>query len=262
MLQSKGKQHLNNENDFMVAYCVSDKGKMPQELLSSLMSINRYIKRDNIIVFYTPPRSEKNYNSFSKYANVKKVNNLTTPFKYMAGRAPSRYGEILGHMGGISSSNVFILDCDTIINKDIKELLNDDFDVAFRVAKSWKNIDKLRWQNLFHDRGKKPIPVPNKGFMIFKDDIHKKITKEIRKYMNTDIPHVSPYNYQKDQYAIALAISGYKVKLWDKYVHAYEWCNESNIDSYVLHGRKFNCFVKTLLKMQYKMRKIRHKVLV
>lgn len=33
---------------------------------------------------------------------------------------------------------------------------------------------------------------------------------------------------------IALAISDYKIKLWDKHTHAFEWLSENNIDTYVL----------------------------
>jgi hypothetical protein len=184
------------------------------------------------------------------------VENVTSPFKYIVGRAPSRYGEILGHLDEISSPNVFIFDCDTIIKKNIKELLDDDFDVAYRVATSWKNIDKEKWDTLFKVHNKTPIPVPNKGFMIFKNNIHKKIMNELMNYMNMDLPHVSPYNYQKDQYALALAISGYKIKLIDKSIHAFQWCSEDTTETYVLHGRKLNLFLKKGYKFLFK---IKHK---
>lgn len=67
---------MNNKNDFTVAYSVSDKEKMVEELVISLKSINRFIDRDNITVFYTPPYSQKNYNIFNKYAKVKQLDNM------------------------------------------------------------------------------------------------------------------------------------------------------------------------------------------
>jgi hypothetical protein len=169
---------MKNKNEFVVAYSVCDKGRMADELVSSLKSMNRFINRDNIVVFYTPPCSQHNYNIFNKYAIVKKEDNLTQPFKYMTGRPASRYGEIIGHLGDISSPNVFILDCDTIVKKDIRELLDGDFDVAYRVATAWKNIDKQKWNSLFKEYNKTPIPVPNKGFMVFKNNTHKKIIND------------------------------------------------------------------------------------
>jgi len=246
---------MKNKDDFMIVYSLCDKGKMPEELISSLRSIYRFIDREKIIVFYTPPYSQHNYNIFNKYAIVKQVDNVTLPFKYMSGRPPSRYGEIMGHLGEISSSNVFILDCDTIIKKNLQELIGGDFDVGFRIACSWNNIDKQKWEKLFKDHNKKPIPVPNKGFMVFKNNSHKKISKDFMEYMKLDLAHVSPYNYQKDQYALALAISGYKVELWDKHTHAYVWSSEENTDTYVLHGRVLNPIHKIILRIFFKIKK-------
>jgi len=220
----------------MIAYSVSDKGNMAKELVDSLKSLNRFVNRDNIVVFYTPPCSKQNYNNFTNYAIVEYVDNIIPPFKLKRGLPKSRYGEIIGHLGKISTTNVCILDCDTIIKKDLKELFNDDFDVAFRVATQWKNIDKLKWENLFEKNNKTPIPMPNKGFMVFKNNVHKKIMDKCIEYMNLDLPHVNPYNYQKDQIALALAISGYKLKFYNENVHAYQWLGENDEDTYVFHG--------------------------
>ncbi|OGS41411.1 MAG: hypothetical protein A3K77_06690 [Euryarchaeota archaeon RBG_13_31_8] len=235
---------MQNEYDFMVVYSACDKGNMIEELVSSLRSMGRFVKRDNIVVFYTPPSSEYNYKILNNYALIKKVNNVTPKFIYYETRPPARFGEIIGHLDEISSPNVFILDCDTIIKKNINELLDGDFDVAYRVATGWEKIDKQKWEGLFKEHHKTPISVPNKGFMAFKNNTHKKIMKEYMDYMNMDLPILSPYEYQKDQYALALAISGFKIKIWDKNIHAYKWLNEDNVDTYVLHGRPQNWFKK------------------
>lgn len=246
---------MDNNDEFMVAYSVSDKGKMAEELIHSLKSINPFINRDNVIIFYTPPYSQHNYNIFNKYAIVKRVDNVTLPFKYMSGTSPSRYGEIMGHLGKISSPNVFILDCDTIIKKNLQDLLEGNFDVAYRVSSSWNNVYKQKWEKLFTEHDKTSIPVPNKGFIVFKNNTHKKISKDFMEYIKKDLPHVSPYTYQKDQYAIALALSDYKIRLWDKHTHAFEWLSENNIDTYVLHGKPLNRLNKVVLKLFWKIKK-------
>ena len=198
------------------------------------------MKKENIIVFYTPPHSQKNYDNFSNYAVVEYVDNIVPPFRLKRGLQKYRYGEILGHVGKISSPNVCILDCDTIIKKDLKELFADDFDVGFRVATQWKNVDKQKWENLFEHYGKSPIPMPNKGFMVFKNGVHKKIMEKCLEYMEIDLPRVNPYNYQKDQIALGLAISGYKINYYDKDVHTYLWLGEDGKDSYVIHGHRLD----------------------
>ena len=245
---------LKDEQDFIVAYCVCDKEKMPEELVSSLESIKRFIDRKNIVVFYTPPKSQKNYDIFNKYAVVKEVDNVTPPFKYLKKRPPSRFGEIIGHFDKISSPNLFILDCDTIIKKDITEMLEDDYDVAFRPDTMWEFVDKQKWENIFVEYNKKPIPIPNKGFMIFKNNTHKKIKNDCMKYLNSDIPEIWQNSYQKDQYALALALSDYKVKLLDKTGHAYHWMSEYNVDSYILHGRPRNRLLRELQTFVWKVK--------
>ena len=221
---------------------------MADELVSSLKSIRRFIDRKNIVVFYTPPRSQKNYNIFNKYAIVKEVDDETPPFKYLKRSPASRYGEVIGHFEKVSSPNLFIFDCDTIIKKDIKELLDGDFDVAYRPATMYKYVDKAKWEKLCSEYNKKPIPIPNKGFMIFKNNTHKKIRNECLNFMSKDLPEIFPKYYQKDQYSLALVLSGYKIKFLDKRAHAYHWISEFNTETYVLHGRSQNRLT-TELKM-------------
>ena len=79
---------MKDKDDFTVAYCVCDKGDMAEELISSLKSIKNFIDRKNIVVFYTPPRSKKNYDIFNEYALVKEVDNETPPFRYLEYRSP------------------------------------------------------------------------------------------------------------------------------------------------------------------------------
>jgi len=249
---------MEDTQDFTVAYCVCDKGDMFEELVTSLKSIEQFIDRKNIVVFYTPPRSKNNHNIFNKYAIVKEVDNITHPFKYLKKRPPSRFGEIIGHFEKVSSPNLFILDCDTIIKKDITKLLDGDFDVAFRPDTMWKYVDKQKWENLFFEHNKKSIPIPNKGFMVFKNNTHKKIQNESMDFMNMDLPEIFPNSYQKDQYALALALSGYKIKLFDKHVHAFHWLSEYNVDTYILHGRRKNRLIREILTIYWK---IKHKKL-
>jgi len=223
-------------SDFVVAYTLSDKGNMVNDILVSLKSLSRFVDRRNIVVFYTPPMTRDTMGQLFEYAKVITCDNISKPFVFQERRGPSGYGEKL-HICDLESENVFFLDCDTVIKKDLGKLLEGDYDFAAR-AVSMLDFNLKTWYYLFQKYEKDPVSMYNTGFLIFKNWTHNKIKEDWTYYMNEDLPQAHPTSYHKDQYSLALALSGLNIKQLTKREHAFRWRNEENIDSYVLHGSK------------------------
>lgn len=68
------------KEDYAVVYTLSDHGDMIGNCLKSLRTLSRFVDRDNIIVFYTPPRTKHNLEKLSKYGTVVEAKNITKPF--------------------------------------------------------------------------------------------------------------------------------------------------------------------------------------
>ncbi len=216
-----------------LVYSVSDVRKLVAETIRSLKTARKFFDKDDIIIFYTSPRSESNIGKLSKLGKVLKANNLTEEFTIKKGHG--RYGEKFQALY-VDCPNIIVLDSDTIIRRDLSVLLEGDYEFSGRIAPGFLNMDIEAWNRMFLQRGKVPIPMINTGFMIFKNYTHNKIADEVMHYMNSDLPNPHPSSYFKDQYAISLAVSGRKIKCMDKTVHAFLWNNE--VEGYVVHGSK------------------------
>lgn len=226
-------------NEVKIAYTVSSKGSMVKDIINSLRSLRRFIEKDNIIVFYTPPRTDLDYRRLTRYAVVEKVENLTEPFVAKKNTAPSHYGEKI-HLCDIDSPNVIFLDADTIVRKDVTKLTKGDFDFSARMAPANKDFNQKLWRSMFKEIGKEPIPMPNAGFMIFKNYCHQRIRKEWLLYMNNPLlPNPHPESNLKEQYALALAISGNKIEWMTVKEHRYSF---EIGDTFVVHGRPCTFF--------------------
>ena len=228
------KMHLI---DFKIVYTVSDKGTMIEDVVKSIRTVRRFIEKEHIIVFYTPPRSENNFQKLAELATVIKAKNITKPFVFQKKRGFSRYGEKI-HVCDVECPNVIFLDADTIVKKDISMLLEGDFDFSARSGSGNVDLNKSIWTEMFQKVGKQPILMPNTGFMIFKNYCHRQIKKEWLEYINDpSLPNPHPYSTLKEQYALALAVSGKKIKWMTHKEHAFVWKNEYYRDAYVIHGK-------------------------
>jgi len=213
-------------------------------LLKSIKTARKFFKREEIIVFYTPPRSRRNFQKLNKIATVKKVPNVTEPFVSFPNRKPSYYGEKI-HLCEVDRSEIVFLDSDTIVKKDLRPLLEGNYDFSARVGSGYYQMNLKIWREMFSQFGKQPIPMPNTGFMIFKNLCHQKIKHEWIKYMKTPLPNPLSRTYLKEQYALALALTGKKIKWMTKKEHAFKWQGELGLNSYVVHGTQ-NPFIKKI----------------
>ncbi|GAI38956.1 unnamed protein product, partial [marine sediment metagenome] len=92
-----------------VAYTVSDIREMVDQAVMSIRSARKFFRRDEVVVFYTPPRSEKNRERLSALAEVREVENLTDPFDPWGMGRMSRYGDKV-HLCSLDDEEVFFLD--------------------------------------------------------------------------------------------------------------------------------------------------------
>jgi hypothetical protein len=228
--------------DIRYVYTVSDMGAMIPDAIRSIRSLRKYVDKKDIVVFFTPPRSKLSYAILSRLAVVKEVDNLSKPFVFFGGHGLGRYGEKC-HLCDVDSSTVVFLDADTIVKKDLFPLLEGDFDFSARKhfptkesATGW--IDENIWVEIFRSTGKEPVPMPNAGFMIFKKFCHHRIKEEWLKYINDDnLPNACLHHNPKEQTALALALSGKKIRWLTAKEHAFSWLGEGKIDTYVLHKK-------------------------
>lgn len=222
------------EHKYAVVYTLSDVGDMIRYCLKSLRTLSRFVHKENIIVFYTPPRNRQSLKKLSKLATVIEADNITKPFIFQERRGPGRYGEKV-HLCEVDRNNVIFLDCDTEVKRDLTVLLEWECDFAGR-AGSMVDFDMGVWFRMFKDRGKEPVSMFNTGFMVFRNGAHKRIRDEWISYLDDDLPQAHPRSYQKDQYSLALALSGLNLRLMNREEHAFRWLDEEHVDTIVLHG--------------------------
>lgn len=232
--------------EYKVVYSVSDNSDLIPRALDSIRSLRKFIGRDNVIVFYTPPASIENYQALSKLANVIKTENITKPFDtrgYDEKGAPKgvhRYGEKI-HLCDVDFPNVVFLDADTIVKKDISPLLDGDFDFFARPPKQINNTFNPKvWKMMFESINKKPVPMFNAGFLIFKNYLHVRIRDIWLGYTNDEnLPNPNSPSNCKEQWALSMALATVNAKI--KYMtfeqHALMWRGEKDMDTCVLHGK-------------------------
>lgn len=241
---------MNMEAKFV--YTVCDKGNMVSECLKSIESLRKFVDKDSVIVFYTPPRNKATLAKLSNLARVQEVPNITKPFALAQNLSPSHYGE-KAHLCNLDYSTIVFLDGDTIIKKIPS--FSGDYDFSARQATFNQDLNPTIWESMFKNVGKKPIPMPNTGFMIFKNYCHRAIREEWLKLINDPcLPNPHPTSNLKEQYALALAISGKRIKWMTAKEHAFKWRGEVGFGSCVVHGRcnaftrKLKLFAKRLLR--------------
>lgn len=226
--------------DSTIFYCISDKGSMIPLLIRSLQGLSRFRDRDDILVWITPPHGPKNLyeKNIGKYAKLDFKKNITEPF-WANKNVSGRWGEIF-QTCFVPYNNVIYIDHDTMIFRDLFELLDGDYDVSFRVAGTfYSHYDPSAWTDYFKAWGKTPIPMPNGGFVIFKNKTHEKIRKQVLEVFN-DLNIVQGLNgwCNKDEIALAVASSGLKIRWMDKQTHCFRWKFEVPFMNppYVIHG--------------------------
>lgn len=210
---------------------------MPEWSFFSIQTLKNQINVEDIVVFFTPPRDDEHIKRLKSLGvDVRLVENSTDAFA--AFDTKQHYGEKTW-LTTIDDETVCFLDCDTLVFGDIKEVIRGDFQFKARPATS--QVRQPEWQELFQRFDESYIDwMPNAGFLIFKQGIHKDIGKKWRDYIQTELNYQHDVNH-KEQYALALAVGSADTVQMDTDEHVMLWNNEYPPDGIVYHiGKIFD----------------------
>lgn len=219
---------LKEETTFV--YTLSSKRNMIQQFLRSITTLKNHVKPSKIKVYYTPPHNKEDLEKLEETnAEIIKKDNQTKAFNVSRSLPKSHYGEKI-NLCNIQTKNVVFLDCDTILGKNIWEVLEGEFDFKARPGKRIEN-----WEELFDEHGEEYMDwMPNAGFLIFKNHTHQEIKEDWKKYLGKDLTTSEKVNHH-EQYALALAVSGHHTQPMTHKEHVYEWQNEKTPDAHLYH---------------------------
>lgn len=214
-----------------IIYTLSSVGTMFQWLFFSIKSLSQYIDKNNIVVFFTPPREEAHIEYLRQLGvDIRLVENSTNAFT--AFDTKQHYGEKTW-LSTIEDDTVVFLDCDTLIFGDILEVVKGDF--QFKARPGTSEVRQPEWRNLFNRFDEEYLDwMPNAGFLIFKSGLHREIGDTWRHYVQTDLEYQHDVNH-KEQYALALAVGGADTEQMSPKDHVMLWNNEYSEDGIVYH---------------------------
>lgn len=220
-------------------YTLSSVGHLPLHALHSIRTLTRYVPPRDVIVFATPPVEDGDLQPFRDLGvDVREVNQVTDSFAAF-NEAPRAYGEKT-HLCSVGADTVVFLDCDTLVLGDITTITDGEFDFKARPGTAIQGDPG--WRELFEQRGKPVLEwMPNAGVMVFKNGIHREIQSEWRRYLAADLDYEKGWVAHREQYALALAVSAYRVEKMDAREHVMEWAGERPSEGVVHHiGRTFD----------------------
>lgn len=216
--------------DYSVFYTLSDVRGFPHLLDKSVKSIRRFIAPDSIIIVYTPPVNQKHIEKLRRRGYQVCVKpNPEVDWRFAA----------KNYLCEVETKDLIFLDCDTIIYKDIKELLTENnYSFAARIGKT-SSLGNQIWENTFKKLGLRQLPMFNSGFLIFKNGLHHRIKDDWMKYLKMYLSGklVLPHKDRSmiNQHALTLAISQHvpETNIWylDEAHHNYG----TSADTYVFH---------------------------
>jgi len=214
-------------------YTLSSKGIMFEHAFLSIRTLTRYVDISDIIVFFTPPRDEMHVEKLEALGvDVRKRENRTD--EIVAFERPQNYGEKTW-LSTVDDTEVVFLDCDTFVLGDIRETLKGDFEFK---AREDEKIRQPEWSKMF-ERFDEPYLdwMPNAGFMIFKNNLHRRIGDKWTEYIHKELGYRHEFNH-KEQYALALAVSGAETTKMSSSEHAMFWYDEFPSNGIVYHSGK------------------------
>ena len=214
-------------------YTLSSRNRMVIDLIKSIKTLVRYTQPKKIHVFYSPPFDEKDQKEIENLGvNLHKVENTTSKFRMGKLSDERHFGEKI-NLCKIDAKNVVFLDCDTLILSDPWNSIRGNFE--FKARPDSAGITK-GWENLFRKENKNYVDwMPNAGFMIFKNNSHKKISKEWKDFLKKEYDYRCNGQYHKEQIALALAVSELKLEKMNRKEHVFEWENEKVSEGIVHH---------------------------
>lgn len=231
-------------------YSVSSRKGMIEQLIISIQTLKNYVEPENIIVYYTPPRKDKDLNLIESLGvEVRKRENETPGFSKSDWDEESHYSEKT-RVCEVESENAVFLDCDTVILKDIWKVLEGNFDIKARPGNA--DIPEEKWRELFEENNENYHPwMPNTGFLVFKNGSHHEIAEKWRKYVQEKVKVDYNGPQHEEQNALALAASHKDWEEMTKEEHTFGWAEEPTQDTILLHRKTGSTSEVSIIKQVY-----------
>jgi len=247
--------------EFKVVYTLTDNRFFRMQIVRSIKGLLKYVDKENVVCIINPASNSSFIKELKKRVTVVDGNifyhNLELPkFKYKI------------EMCDVDAKSIIFLDCDTLVTRDITELLDGEYDVYAREepCRSINGTMKPTWSqktweynlSLFN-LSTKALPI-NDGFVIFKNRTHQKIKRDFIKYYkmyhNKEIksPNTAD-NMHHNEFALSMAIANYNIKYMTELEHWYGWraemyeklpyvihvgTNKSGLEGYLQNLKRFN----------------------
>lgn len=167
-----------------------------RQLLLSMTSLRRFVK-DNITVFYAPPRFKEHTEWLKSRCDLRLVEAPLNSPEFRAKRVYFRnryWGHNMKlHAYTVQTSIMVNLDCDTVVHGNILEVLEEDYDllVAEWLYPSSKTLMTANCKKL----GLPTWPLMMDGFVVFKNYAHLKFRPIYEKYLRmVALGEVSPHD--------------------------------------------------------------------
>jgi len=220
--------------DTKFVYTLSSRGDLVKQAIHSIKTLTQYVDPADIHVIYTPPRTESDLHSLESLGVEVQISaQLTDEFSIVTFDSGGAYAEKV-RCCDVDAETVVFLDCDTLVLNDIWEVIKGEFD--FKARPSPETPTETKWKQLFDRFGQPYLNfMPNAGFLIFKNGVHKEIRDVWLEYINSDLDHHFSGASYTDQWSLALAISEYNCETMTRNEHAIEWSDGCVANATVHH---------------------------
>lgn len=188
---------------------------------------------DQITVFATPPVDEETLVTLRRLGvDVRQVDPVFPGgFRTHFGDGYAEYAE-KWQLTEVEANTVVFLDCDTVVGRDLEDVIEGDFDLKARPIEA---ADTSRFEALFEREGRTPRGwYPNTGFLVFRDGYHRTVADDWRRYIESELDYYSE-GYTKEQFALSLAASEATIEKMSRQEHVMEWRGELIHNGYVYH---------------------------
>lgn len=213
------------------AYTLSSVGTMFQRAFFSIQTLSQYVNSSDIVVFFTPPRDDEQVQWLEGLGiDVRLVENSTNAFKAFS--TERNYGEKTW-VSTLEDDIAVFLDCDTLVFNDIDQVIQGNF--QFKARPGTSKVRQPEWKELFKRFDEEYMDwMPNAGFLIFKEGLHREVGDKWRKYVQCDLEYQHNVNH-KEQYALALAVGHANTVQMTPKEHVMLWDREYPSDGIVYH---------------------------
>jgi len=175
---------------FRVAYCLNGWRWLWRQLLTSMITMGRFIPKEKIVCFYGPPRFKEHIDWLEKRCDLRLVDEVPLHDEESLSRRKIFKGKFWGSLMMIYSYSLdtpelFRIDADTIIHGNPKEILDigrrENYDV---MISRWLGYTPGGYKTLCESEGLMAKELRMPGFTIFRNHAHNRFLRYYIPYLN------------------------------------------------------------------------------